>query len=81
MHPVTMGALVNQDLMSYFIEGNLNPQLGSHSTFRVLDAPSLPLLRAAPNRMQFAGVGLFSGLLLGLALATAFRSRLPTSGS
>jgi hypothetical protein len=66
---------VNQDLMSRFIEENLNPQLESHSVFRVLDAPSLPLTPDAPNRTQFAVVGLLAGLLFGLNLAVVVRSR------
>ena len=72
---------VNQDLMSRFIEENLNPQLDSHWVFRVLDAPSLPLTPDAPNRTQFAAVGLFAGSLLGLGLAIAFRSRLHAPAS
>jgi capsular polysaccharide biosynthesis protein len=66
---------VNQDLMSRFIEENLNPQLESHSVFRVLDVPSLPLTPDAPNRTQFAAVGLLAGLLFGLNLSMAVRSR------
>ena len=71
---------VNQDLMSRLIEANLNPQLNSHSTFYVLNAPTL-LVASAPNRTQFAAVGLFAGLLFGLRLAVVVRSRRGTLAS
>lgn len=47
--------------------------------FMVLDPPTLPLKPSAPNRTRFAAVGLFLGLLAGLTLAIALRSRRTTA--
>jgi hypothetical protein len=71
---------VNAELTSRVIEGNLGiaRQLNSHDTFYVLDPPSLPLKPSAPNRAEFAAVGLFAGLLAGLTLALALRQRRTT---
>jgi uncharacterized protein involved in exopolysaccharide biosynthesis len=52
----------------------IGQQLNSNWIFRVLDPPSLQLSSAALNRAQFAAVGLFAGLLVGLALAIVLRS-------
>jgi hypothetical protein len=35
--------------------------------FRMIDPPSLPQKPYSPNRLRFAGIGLFAGLALGLA--------------
>jgi hypothetical protein len=72
---------VNDELMSRFIEGNLEiaQQLNSNWIFRVPDPPSLPVRPVSPNRTQFAGVGLFAGLLGGLTLAIVVRSRRGTT--
>ena len=65
----------NDELMSNFIEGNLEiaQQLNSNWIFRVPDPPSLPLRPVSPNRTQFAGVGLFAGLPAGLAIVVRSR--------
>jgi hypothetical protein len=67
---------VNIELTSRFIEGNLEAarRLNSHSIFRVMRPPSLPLRPAGPNRTQFAAVGLFAGLLASLTVAIVVRS-------
>jgi hypothetical protein len=83
---------VNTALASRFIEGNLRmrlQQLESGTTpishpnsgfqFAVLDPPTLPRKPSAPNRAQFAAVGLLAGLLAGLTLAIALRSRRTTT--
>jgi uncharacterized protein involved in exopolysaccharide biosynthesis len=72
---------VNEELMSRLIEGNLESaqRLNSNWTFRVPDPPSLPLNPAAPNRTQFAAIGLSAGLLAGLTLAIVFRRRSSTT--
>lgn len=36
--------------------------------FRMIDPPSLPQAPYWPNRLRFAGIGLFGGLMLGLAM-------------
>jgi polysaccharide biosynthesis transport protein len=40
--------------------------------FRVLDPPSLPLKPVFPNRLEFCGIGLLVGLVLGAATVGAF---------
>jgi uncharacterized protein involved in exopolysaccharide biosynthesis len=72
---------VNEELMSRLMEGNLESaqRLNSNWTFRVLDPSSLPLSPAAPNRTQFAALGLPAGLLAGLTLAVVFRRRSSTT--
>jgi hypothetical protein len=83
---------VNTALTSRVLEANLRmrqQQLESGSTpvlhpnsafqFAVLDPPTLPLKPTAPNRTRFAAVGLFAGLLAGLTLAIALRSRRTTT--
>ncbi|HKN62078.1 MAG TPA: hypothetical protein VJW93_12935 [Candidatus Acidoferrales bacterium] len=82
---------VNTALTSRVLEANLRmrqQQLDSGSTpisqlnpgfqFAVLDPPTLPRKPSAPNRTQFAAVGLFAGLLAGLTLAIALGSRRTT---
>jgi hypothetical protein len=68
---------VNEELISRFMEGAVEnaQQFNLNWNFRVLDPPSIPLKPAGPNRTQFAAVGLFAGLLIGLALAFVVRSR------
>ena len=71
---------VNEELASRFMEGmNIAPQLNSHSTLRLPEPPSLPITAVAPNRTQFAGVGLFAGLLAGITLVILARSRRGTT--
>jgi hypothetical protein len=71
---------VNEELASRFMEGmNIAPQLNSHSTLRLHEPPSLPPTAIAPNRTQFAAVGLFAGLLAGFTLVTVVRSRRSTT--
>jgi len=67
---------VNQHRDSLAITSQLNP--GSGFQFMVLDPPTLPRKPSAPNRAQFAAVGLFAGLLAGLTLAIALRSHRTT---
>jgi polysaccharide biosynthesis transport protein len=40
--------------------------------FRILDPPSLPIKPDFPNRLQFCGIGLGLGVVLGLVVAGAF---------
>lgn len=72
---------VNEELISRFMESNvkIGQQLNSNWIFRVVDPPSLQLSSAALNREQFAAVGLFAGLLVGLALAIVLKSRRTTT--
>jgi hypothetical protein len=72
---------VNEELMSRFMESTvkIGQQLESDWSFRVLDPPSLPLNPDAPNRAQFAAVGLIAGLLGGVTLAIVLRSRRGTT--
>jgi uncharacterized protein involved in exopolysaccharide biosynthesis len=72
---------VNEELISRLLESHatIGRQLNSNWIFRVNDPPSLPLMPAVPNRMQFGAVGLFTGLLAGLALAVVVRSRRGTA--
>jgi len=71
---------VNEELASRFMEGmNIAPQLNSHSTLRLPEPPSLPITAVAPNRTQFAAVGLFAGLLAGITLVVLVRSRRGTT--
>jgi hypothetical protein len=72
---------VNEELTSRFIECGLNSQLASNWTFRVPDAPSLPLRSDAPNRARLTALGLFAGLLAGVTLAIVLRSRRSTTAS
>ncbi len=57
---------INSELVSAFLEGNLDLGLrgNSHSNLEVLDRPSKPV---GPNRMGLLAGGLFAGLLAGLA--------------
>jgi uncharacterized protein involved in exopolysaccharide biosynthesis len=66
---------VNEELTSRFIEGGLNRQLTSSWTFRVPDAPSLPLRPTSPNRKRWLALCLLAGLFAGLTLAIILRSR------
>jgi hypothetical protein len=70
---------VNEELTSRFIEGGLNARLNSNWTFRVPEAPSLPLSPTAPSRKRLAAVSLFAGLLASLTLAVLLRSRRGTT--
>jgi hypothetical protein len=72
---------VNEELISRFMEGAVEnaQQFNSNWNFRVLDPPSIPLKAAAPNRTQFSVGGLLAGLLVGLTLAIAFKSRRTTT--
>ncbi len=69
---------INEELITSLIEGNLNAQPLSHSTFYVPAPASLPRWPAAPDRTRFAAVGLFAGLLAGLTLGV-IRARNGTS--
>jgi hypothetical protein len=66
---------VNAELASRFIEGNADPRLNSHATLQLPDPPGLPLRPTAPNRMEFAAMGLLAGLLAGLTFAIVLKSR------
>ena len=73
---------VDSELISRFLESHAtmaNPLNDSRSTFRVLDPPSLPQGPAGPNRTRFAAVGLFTGILCGVMLAIAARTRRSTA--
>ena len=75
---------VDAKLTSRFMDSHvrmleLAPLSDSRSTFHVLDPPSLPQVPAGPNRTQFAGVGLFTGILCGVMLAIAARMRRTTA--
>ncbi len=59
--------------------GAVSSSSGPSFQFMVLDPPTLPLRPSGPNRTQFAAVGLFAGLLTGLTLAFALRSRRTTT--
>ena len=58
---------------SLAITSQLNP--GPSFQFMVLDPPTLPRKPSAPNRTQFAAVGLFAGILAGLTLAILLSPR------
>jgi hypothetical protein len=64
---------VNEELTTRFIQGGLNPQIASHWTFHVPDAPSLPHSPAAPNRARLMALCLLTGLFAGLTLAILLR--------
>lgn len=73
---------VDSELTARFMESHarmLALLLDSRSTFRVLDPPTLPHVPAGPNRTQFAAVGLFTGILVGLAVAITSRARRTTA--
>jgi hypothetical protein len=59
--------------------GGVSSSSGPGFQFAVLDPPTLPLKPPAPNRTQFAAVGLLAGLLTGLTLALVLRSRRATA--
>jgi hypothetical protein len=65
---------VNTDLALHFIQGGLNSHLNSSWLFRVLEPPSLPLKPVGLNRTQLVTLGLFTGLFVGLCLATVLKS-------
>ena len=66
---------ITEELTSRFIGGGLNSELVSNWTFRVADAPSLPLRPAASNRARLTALGLFAGLIAGVSLAILLGSR------
>ena len=65
---------VDAELASRFIEGNVDPRLNSHATLQLSAPPSFPLRPAAPNRTEFAALGLLAGLLAGLTITIILRS-------
>jgi capsular polysaccharide biosynthesis protein len=66
----TLLTKMNQSTMATALE---HRQQGEQ--FRVMDAPNLPESPTFPNHMYFAGVGLASGLTLGLLLAALLEYR------
>jgi len=72
---------VNEELISRFLESHVKiaQQFDSHWNFRVHDPPSVQLSSAALNRGEIGSVGLFAGLLVGLALTIVLRSRRTTT--
>jgi len=66
---------VNEEMVSRFMEGTKG--IAQQLNFGwVSFARSFESLRpTAPNRMQFAAIGLFAGLLVGLTVAIALRPR------
>jgi uncharacterized protein involved in exopolysaccharide biosynthesis len=70
---------VNAELASRFIESNVDPRLNSHATLQLPDPASLPLRPSAPNRMEFAALGLLAGLFTGLTITIILRSRRTTT--
>lgn len=75
---------VDEELMSRLIEGNLKIPQSQHfdGTFRVPEAPTLPLMPAAPSRARLVAAGVSVCLLiLSLVLATLLRSRQSTTVS
>lgn len=75
---------VNEELMSRLIEGNLKVAQSQQTdwTFCVPEAPSLPLMPAAPSRARLVAAGVSVCLLIvSLVLATLLRSRQSTTVS
>jgi uncharacterized protein involved in exopolysaccharide biosynthesis len=70
---------VDGELISRFLESHvaikMNAPDDSRSTFRALDPPSLPRGPAGPDRTRFAAVGLLGGVVSGITLAIAARTR------
>jgi capsular polysaccharide biosynthesis protein len=67
---------VDSALISSFMESVVETARLQRSrfTYRVQDPPNLPQRPAGPNRTRFAALGLFAGILMGLALAIAART-------
>jgi hypothetical protein len=67
---------VTSDLASRFMEGNGNPEINSQVRLDLLEGASLPMRPSRVNQASIAAaVGLFTGVLAGLALALVIRSR------
>ena len=70
---------VDSELISRFLQSHVAMKINapdeSRSTFRVLDPPNLPRSPAGPDRTRFAAVGLLGGVVCGITLAMATRTR------